>query len=315
MSRIVILDGRFANPGDLNWDRISNLASTTLFDSTEPAQVIERSQNAEILIINKVKLDKAHFAQLSDLKLICISATGTDNVNLNDAEDFGISVKNAVGYSTSSVAQHVFSLILHFTNQVTAHSESVKRGEWNSSTGFSFTLSSIPELKGKNIGIYGFGKIGAEVAKIAEAFGMSVLVTSNHASKSEFPNYEFVDLETLFAASDFISLHAPLSETNNKIVDAHLLKKVKSTAILINTARGGLIDEVALFDALKSGQLAGAALDVLSVEPPESHPLFSLSNCIVTPHMAWTSADARRELIRQVGDHVEGYMKRKNTVN
>lgn len=305
---IVILDGIYANPGDLSWDGLKSFGTVTIYDQTHPDEVIERSKSASILIINKIKLGKAQFEQLPNLKLVVISATGMDNVDLNAAEQHDILVKNVVGYSTASVAQHVFASILTWSNQIEKHSESVKNGDWNEQVGFSYTLSTIPELSAKSIGIYGFGQIGQQVAKLARAFDMQVNVTSGHAQPQDYPDYHLMSLEELFAQSDIISLHAPLREDNSGIVNHDLLATAKPGALLINTARGGLINETDLYESLSNGPLAGAVLDVMATEPPPtSHPLFELPNCIITPHMAWASSTSRSKLIDGVIAHVANF--------
>lgn len=307
--KIVVLDARYANPGDLSWEEVSTFGETIFYDQTPPELVVSRSTDAEILVINKIKLGKQEFTQLPKLKLVCITATGTDNVNLEDAKQLGIQVKNAVGYSTHSVAQHVFAFILHVTNQVSEHHQSVHAGNWNASKGFSYTLDTIPDLTEKSIGIYGFGSIGKRVAQLAGAFGMTVHVVSKHTDPSTFPEYRFMDVQTLFSTSDFVSLHAPLSPENARIVNHSLLSTMKSSAFLINTARGGLINERDLAECLANKQIRGAALDVLATEPPATnHPLLSLDNCVITPHLAWTSLAARRELIRKTGENIRSYL-------
>ncbi len=310
--KIVALDARYANPGDLRWEEISKLGDAVFHDQTPPELIVSRSADAEILVINKIRLGKEEFSQLPKLKLVCITATGTDNVNLEDAKHFGIQVKNAVGYSTNSVAQHVFALILHFTNKVSAHYQSVRVGNWDASKGFSYTLDTIPDLTEKSIGIYGFGSIGKRVAQLAQTFGMMVQVTSRYTNPSTFPEYRFLDIETLFSTSDFVSLHAPLSSENAGIVNQTLLSKMRADAILINTARGGLINETDLAECLANNQIRGVALDVLSTEPPPTnHPLLSLDNCVITPHLAWTSLAARRELIRMTRENIRSYLNEK----
>lgn len=303
--RIVVLDGHYANPGDLSWEPLEELGSLTVYPQTAPEEVLSRAADAQVLVVNKVRLDKALLKQLPALKLICISATGTDNVDLKAAKALGIGVKNAAGYSTHSVVQHVFALIFSLTNKVAEHHEAIRAGAWNEAAGFSFTLGTIPEIRGKSIGIYGFGAIGKQVALLAYAFGMKVFVVSKHASAEDYPFYRFVTLQQLFETCDFVSLHAPLSEETFEIVNASLLSRMKPTAYLINTARGGLIDEADLVQVLQEGRIAGAALDVLSVEPPASdHPLFGLKNCILTPHIAWASRASRRRLIEIIADNI-----------
>lgn len=305
---IVILDGIYANPGDLSWESLKQLGNVTLYKQTSLEEVIRRSDGAEVLVINKIRLGAEQFDQLPNLKMVAISATGTDNVDIKAAEERNILVRNAVGYSTNSVAQHVFALILALTNRVAEHDLSVRNDDWDMERGFSYTLSTIPELSGKRVGIYGFGKIGQRVARIAEAFDMEVAVVSGHARPDSFPSYHFMEQEELFSSCDIVSLHAPLKTDNKGIVNADLLKLMKPTSYLINTARGGLVNEEDLAKALRNKQLAGAGLDVLRVEPPTTnHVLHNLENCIITPHMAWTSKEARKKLIDMVASAVREF--------
>ncbi|WP_282779388.1 D-2-hydroxyacid dehydrogenase [Phaeodactylibacter xiamenensis] len=296
--KIIALDGRTLNPGDLSWEGLSNFGEYEIHDFTPKEQVVERGRPADILLVNKVVLGKDELAQLPNLKCICVTATGYNNVDLQAARERGIPVCNAVGYSTDSVAQHVFALLLALTNKVYQHHISVQAGEWQRSDDFAYTLHTLPELAGKIFGIYGFGRIGQRVADLAQAFGMKILATHKHPERDARPGVEFVSLEELFERSDVISLHAPLSEANREIVNAQLLQRMKSTAYLINTGRGGLIQEADLKLALQEKQLAGAALDVLSTEPPkEGNVLINAPNCILTPHLAWASLEARQRLM------------------
>lgn len=306
--KIVVLDGIYANPGDLSWDDLCEYGEVQIYKQTGSEQVIERSLNADILIINKVKLQREHFEKLPKLKLIVISATGMDNVELFAAENRGIKVLNVRDYSTRSVAQHTFALILSLTNKVHLYDQSVGANEWNETKGFSYVLHTMPELSQQRLGIYGFGAIGKEVAKIGASFGMQVSVVSSHTKPKTFPDYQFVQEQDLFTECDIISLHCPLTETNKAFVNKSLLSLMKPNALLINTARGALINEVDLHWALTNKRIGGAALDVLSQEPPTTtHPLSKLDNCIITPHMAWTSRMSRKTLIRFVVDHVKNF--------
>jgi len=306
--KIIALDGRTLNPGDLSWEGLSNFGEYEIHDFTPKEQVVERGRPADILLVNKVVLGKDELAQLPNLKCICVTATGYNNVDLQAARERGIPVCNAVGYSTDSVAQHVFALLLALTNKVYQHHISVQAGEWQRSDDFAYTLHTLPELAGKIFGIYGFGRIGQRVADLAQAFGMKILATHKHPERDARPGVEFVSLEELFERSDVISLHAPLSEANREIVNAQLMQRMKSTAYLINTGRGGLIQEADLKLALQEGQLAGAALDVLSTEPPkEGNVLISAPNCILTPHLAWASLEARQRLMDITLNNIRGF--------
>ena len=306
---IVVLDGIYANPGDLSWEPLNEYGDVTIYERTSPDQVLERAANADILIINKIKLGATEFEKLPNLQLVIISATGMDNVDLDAAKKYDISVKNVSGYSTQSVAQHVFSMILTLYNQVEAHDQSVKNGEWNSDKGFSYLLSTIPELSSKTITVVGYGQIGSEVAKVSKAFGMEVLIVSNHSKHLD--DYELVSLEEGFKRGDIVSLHWPMTPEREGLINRKLLRTMKPSAILINTARGGLINESDLADALKDKIIAAAALDVMINEPPvTNHPLLMLSNCIVTPHIAWASSKARSILLKKVFDHVANFKTR-----
>lgn len=306
--KIIALDGRTLNPGDLSWKGLSTFGEYEIHDFTPSEQVVERGKPADILLVNKVVLGKAELSQLPNLKCICVTATGYNNVDLQAARERNIPVCNAVGYSTDSVAQHVFALLLALTNRVYQHHISVQAGEWQRSDDFAYTLHTLPELAGKAFGIYGFGRIGQRVADLAQAFGMKVLATHKHPERDARPGVEFVSLEALFERSDAISLHAPLSEANREIVNAQLLQRMKPTAYLINAGRGGLIQEADLKLALQEKQLAGAALDVLSTEPPkEGNVLISAPNCIITPHLAWASLEARQRLMEITLNNIRAF--------
>ncbi len=305
---IVIVDGSYANPGDLSWDLLESFGSINVFERTNESQVINRCTSAEVIVTNKVHLGKEHFELLPNLKLIVISATGTDHIDIEAAKAYNIQVKSVKGYSTHSVAQHVFALIMALTNRVESHSQSVSNLEWNTSKGFSYTLNTITELNGKTLGIYGFGQIGQQVARIGHAYGMQPYIVSEHADPQDYPDYQFGSLESMFAIADFVSLHAPLTPQNEHCINMDLLATMKTSALLINTARGKLINEVDLKRALNENLIAGAAIDVLSKEPPnKSHPLIGLKNCIITPHLAWASKEARTTLINAIRDHISNF--------
>lgn len=315
---IVVLDGRTLNPGDLSWNKLKALGHLTVYEFSKVDEVPQRAKEAEILLANKVILDAALLAKLPKLRCICVTATGYNNVDLEAARRRGIPVCNAVGYGTDSVAQHVFALLLALTNDVQAHHNSVQQGRWGAIDDFCYTLTSIPELAGKTMGIYGFGRIGQRVAQIAQAFGMEVIATHKHPDRDAGPGIEFVSLKTLFERSDVVSLHAPLSNENKGIVNASLLAGMKPSAYLINTGRGGLIDEPALKLALQSAQLAGAALDVLSIEPPKmGNVLLDAPNCLITPHMAWATREARQRLLDITMENISAFLRGepRNVVN
>jgi glycerate dehydrogenase len=307
--KIVILDGIFANPGDLSWDNLKTYGELYVYENTSKEQIIERCKDAQIVITNKVGFGEPEIAKLPKLKLIALAATGMDHIDLQAAKSRGIEVKNAVGYSTNSVAQHVLALLLALENKVGKHNQSVQSSLWDQSKGFHYTISRVTELAGKKIGIYGFGKIGQRVAELAKAFQMQIMIVSSHADPEEYEEYQFVSLKELFIECDVISLHAPLKKDNHGIINEDLFNQMKPWALLINTARGGLINEQDLAIAIKNGRLRGAGLDVLSEEPPSSdHPLIGLENCLVTPHMAWASFEARKELISQIEEHIRKFV-------
>ena len=318
MPKIVILDGYTTNPGDLSWKPISQLGDLRVHDRTPGSKIYARAQNAEIVIVNKTKLSMYSIGRLRKMKLICTLATGYNNIDLNGANHFGITVCNAVGYSTFSVAQHVFSLLLEMANNVAVHSKSVQSNGWANSLDWSYWKLPMMELSDKTMGIYGFGKIGQRVAQIAMAFGMKVIANRKNMGKAPPPGIEYVPLERLFAESDVLSLHAPLTAENEGIINTHNIAMMKPTAFLINTGRGGLVNETDLKNALLEGRLAGAGLDVLSKEPPPvDHPLIGLKNCLVTPHQAWATKESRERLIQIVADNIKAFVngQPQNVVN
>jgi len=309
--KIVMLDAYVANPGDTTWEPMSHLGDLTLYDRTPIEQVAERSKEADIIIVNKAKVRKEHIDVLPNLKLICVLATGMDNVDYEYARSKGIEVKNAVGYGSTAVAQHAFALLLELTNNVALHNNSVQNFEWTNNDDWCYWKRGITELHDKILGIYGLGSIGKAVAKIGEAFGMQIAATSGHAKQTDYPNWKLVDLDELFTISDVISLHAPLTSSNEAIVNKALFQKMKKSAYLINTGRGGLINENDLRDALLQNKLAGAGLDVLSIEPPvENHPLLGLDNCLITPHHAWAARESRVRLIKMVAENIKAFLKK-----
>ena len=316
--RIVVVDGKTLNPGDLSWSRLNALGRLDVYEYSTAGSILERVRNADIILANKAVIDAEMISRLPNLKCICVLATGFNNIDVGAAAARGIPVCNAVGYGSASVAQHAVALLLELTNHVGLHNQSAKGGDWSGQPHFSYHLRPLVELDGKTLGIYGFGNIGQRVGRIARSFGMRVLAVHKHPERDAGPGVAFVDLETLFRESDVVSLHAPLTEENAGIVDRGLLEKMKPTAFLVNTARGGLINEDDLKAALEEGVLAGAALDVLSEEPPpEDHPLFSLGNCLITPHHAWATREARERLLEITVENVRAFLKgeAQNVVN
>jgi len=306
---LTILDGQALNPGDLSWDALTELVPTQLYDRTPPEQIVDRAKHSDILIINKTVLSREVLLDLPKLRYICVSATGYNNVDLYTAREKNIWVSNVAGYSTHSVAQHVFALLLHHCNQPRAHIEHVRKGGWSRHPDFAYWLQPIPELHGQTLGIFGFGKIGQAVAKIALAFGMEVLATHRHPERDALPGVPFMPLEELFERSNFVTLHVPLNDSTHRIVNRHLLQRMPPNAILINTGRGPLINDHDLLAALDQGWLAAAYLDVLDQEPPPAdHPLLQHPRCHITPHQAWGSVQARQTLLQEVVKNVKAFL-------
>ncbi|WP_303922132.1 D-2-hydroxyacid dehydrogenase [Draconibacterium sediminis] len=306
--KIVVLDGYALNPGDLSWEKMKTLGELTVYDRTTPEQTLERAADAEIVYTNKVILNREIIGRLPKLKFIGVLATGYNVVDTAAANDAGITVCNIPAYSTQSVAQLVFAHILHFTNNVALHAKSVSNGEWASSKDFAYWLSPQTELAGKTMGIIGFGQIGQAVARIALAFGMKVIF-NNRSKKTTDLDAHQVDLDTLLETSDFISINCPLTSDNQGFINKTSIAKMKPTAFLINTGRGPLINEQDLADALNTGKIAGAGLDVLSVEParPEN-PLPKAKNCFITPHIAWATLEARQRLMQIAVDNLKAFI-------
>jgi glycerate dehydrogenase len=305
--KIVVLDGYTLNPGDLSWGRLEKLGEVTVHDRTAPEELMGRARGAEVLLTNKVVLDRQAIQNLPDLQYIGVLATGYNVVDVEAATEFGIAVTNVPAYSTESVAQMTFSLLLELASAVGRHSHAVRAGRWSESPDFSFHEVPLVELAGLTMGIVGYGAIGKAVRLIAEAMGMDVLV--NTRTPLEEQGVRYVELETLFRESDIISLHCPLTDETEGVVSRERLAFMKPSAFLINTARGPLVDEGALADALKKGKIAGAGLDVLSQEPPSpDNPLLSAKNCIITPHIAWATLAARGRLMDTVVANLEGWL-------
>lgn len=315
--KIVVLDGYTLNPGDLSWEEITESGNCTIYDRTPPELTVERSHDAEIVITNKVIINKEIIEQLPRLKYIGVLATGYNVVDVKAASEAGIIVTNIPSYSTASVAQMVFSHILNFSQNISVHAQSVSSGEWANSIDFAYWKTPQTELAGKRLGIIGFGQIGQAVAKIGLAFGMKVIF-NNRSKKETDLNVEQVDLDTLLAKSDFISINCPLTPENSGFINKTNIEKMKPSAFLVNTGRGPLINEQDLADALNSGRIAGAGLDVLSVEPAsKSNPLPNARNCYITPHIAWATKEARIRLMHIAAENIKAFLNRKpqNAVN
>lgn len=307
--KIVVLDGYTLNQGERDWEELNELGEVAVHDRTEPDEVIRRAEGAEVVLTNKVVLDRSTIEHLPDLKYIGVLATGYNIIDLNAARERGIVVTNIPAYSTDSVVQMAFAHILNITLRVGHYAHEVHNGVWSAQPDFSYRDTPLIELKGKRIGLVGFGHIGQAMAKVALAFGMKVVVCP-HKMDTKLPKeYEKAKLNDVFSTCDIVSLHCPLTPETKEMVNSFRLSLMKQGAILINTGRGGLIDEKALERALLSGKLLGAGLDVLSSEPPSAgNPLLKLKNCFITPHIAWATHEARERLMAQVVENLKAWM-------
>ena len=310
--KIVVLDGYTLNPGDLSWNELELLGKCEIYERTASLQIIERAKGAEIVLTNKTVLDSEIISSLDKLRYIGVLATGYNVVDVAAAGKRGIAVTNIPTYGTASVAQMTFAIILELANRVGHHSETVRGGRWCKSQDFCYWDHSLMELEGLTIGIVGFGRIGQSVAKIAQGFGMKVLASSKSMKTSPFTGVTMTDLDTVLRKSDIVSLHCPLTEDNRGFMNTQRLSVMKPNAFLINTSRGLLIDEKALADALNSGIISGAGLDVLSEEPPKlDNPLLSANNCFITPHISWATRAARERLMKIAIDNVRSFIEGK----
>ena len=306
---IVVLDGYVANSGDLSWDALAQLGRLMVYERTSPAQIVDRCRGAFAVFTNKVVLDAQTIGMLPDLKFIGVLATGYNNVDIQAARRAGITVCNVPAYSTASVVQTVFALLMALTNRVETYAASVARGDWTACRDFSYRLSPVEELDGLTMGVYGLGNIGSRVAQTAAVFGMKVISFTSKTQQQLPPYIEKVSRDQLFSRSDVLSLNAPLTADNTAFVCAETLALMKPSAILINTARGGLVDEQALAEALRSGKIRAAGLDVLCSEPPKADcPLIGLDNCLITPHIAWQSTAARRRLLQISASNLAAFL-------
>ncbi len=308
--KIVVLDGFALNPGDLSWDAVKALGDVTIYDRTAPDEVLSRAQGAQALLTNKTLLPATLINQLPDLKYIGVMATGYNVVDTKAAAQNGIIVTNVPAYSTDSVAQMVFAHILNITNQVRFHADEVRAGKWCRCADFTFSDTPQIEIAGKTIGLVGLGHTGMAVAKIALAFGMNVLAVTSKKQDALPSGITPVSYDRLFGESDIISLHCPLTPDTHELINSGSIGKMKPTAILINTGRGPLICEKDLADALNSGRIYAAGLDVLSVEPPTpDNPLLSATNCYITPHIAWATHEARQRLMTVVAQNLHDFIQ------
>jgi len=311
--KIVVLDGYTLNPGDLSWDKIKEFGELKVHDRTDfnPIEVLRTIGNAEIVLTNKTPLSKYVLSKAPNIKYIGVLATGYNVVDFNTAKKLGITVTNIPVYSTKAVAQFTMALLLEMCHHVGNHNNAVQKGDWTKSIDFSFWNTPLIELSGKTMGIIGFGKIGQETAKIAQAFGLNILAYNRSRNMElESDTCKYVELDELLKSSDIISLHCPLSESTQGIINKETIAKMKDGVMVINTSRGGLIDESDLKNALNSGKVFGAAVDVVSIEPIKAdNPLLNAKNCIITPHIAWAPKASRSRLMRMAAENLEAYLK------
>ena len=305
---IVVLDGGTTNPGDLSWAPLEALGRVTVYDSTPADCVVKRAQDSEALIINRIVLNRAVLDALPKLRYIGTLATGYNTIDVRAAREKGVTVCNVPLYCVETVAQLTLALLLALCNRVEHLSAVTRSGGWNDAVEATHATAPILELSGKTLGILGFGNIGRAVAQLGLALGMRVLVHSR-TQRALPTGCTWCGFETLFETADVVSLHCPLTDETRGIVSASVLARMKPTALLINTARGALVDENALADALNSGRLAGAGLDVMAEEPPRpDHPLLTAKNCLITPHIAWASREARLRLIDAVAGNLRAFL-------
>lgn len=307
---ITVLDAYTLNPGDLSWGPLMQLGECRIYDRTPSEQVVPRAAGSQIVLTNKTVVARESLEQLPELEYIGVLATGYNIVDIEAAKERGITVTNVPGYATRSVAQMVFAHLLNLSLGLGRHAQAVREGKWAASKDFSFRVTTLIELDGKTMGIIGYGQIGKATARLARAFGMNVLVADRpHVVLQEEGGIRQVSLDELFSLSDVVSLHCPLTPETRGIVDEKRLSIMKPSAFLINTSRGPLIDETALARALHEERIAGAGLDVLSVEPPPAdHPLLSTRNCFITPHIAWATKEARARLLNVVVGNLQAFL-------
>ena len=314
--KIAVVDTCTITKGDVSLDELSALGEVSFYDDVPEDKIEELIGDSEAIICNKAQIGRGFMEKCPRLRYIGLFATGYNNIDIDYARDHGISIANVPGYSTYSVAEHTFSLILALSKSLVGYAESMEKGEWIHSPTFTYFPYPICELRGKTLGIFGYGDIGREVAKIGSAFGMKIIVNTRTPSKCT--EYECVSLEDLFSRSDFLTLHTPLTPETENTVNEKTLSLMKPSAYLVNTSRGGAVDEAALAKALNEGKIAGAGIDVLTAEPMRpSNPLANAKNCIITPHIAWAPIETRRRLVTLVAENLKAFMDGKpiNIVN
>jgi len=316
---IVVLDGYVLNPGDLSWSEMERMGKLAVYDRTPVEQIYERAKDAAIVLTNKTPISAQLINQIPSLKYIGVLATGYNVVDIEAARQKGVLVTNVPGYGTKSVVQLTFALLLELCLHVQLHSDAVMKGKWARAADWCFWDYPLIELAGKTLGIIGFGAIGQQVADVATAFDMTVIASSRtKTDQSHRKNFKWTSLEELLPSSDVISIHAPLTTETRGLINKESLSKMKSTAFLLNTSRGPIIIDQDLADALNQNVIAGAGIDVLSVEPPpEGNPLFKAKNCLITPHIAWATKEARTRLMNSVVNNVSAFISGKpiNVVN
>ena len=310
MPNIVVLDGHTLNPGDLSWDGLLALGDCRIHDRTPVEEVTARSVGAQILLTNKTPVQRSHIESLPDLRYIGVLATGYNIVDVAAASERRIPVANVPAYGTASVAQMTWALLLELTQQTGHHAQTVRDGRWAASPDFCYWDHPLIELDGLTLGIVGYGRIGQAVARLGQAFGMRIIASSSKPGRASGPGVAFVPVDQLFAESDVVSLHCPLTDETRGLVNATRLGLMKQTAFLLNTSRGPLIDEAALATALREGRIAGAGLDVLGVEPPaKGGPLIGAPRCFITPHIAWATHGARSRLLSVAVENLRAFLE------
>ena len=308
--RIVVLDGATLNPGDNPWMDLERLGSLTVHERTELDQLLERAAEAEVLVVNKFRLDADAFAKLPTLRMVAVTATGYDCVDVGAARQRGIAVSNVPVYGTDSVAQHIIAMLLHVIHRIDVHDAAIRSGEWQACGNFSFWRSPLVELAGRTFGIVGFGRIGRAVGQIASALGMRVVIHTRTTPDDLPQGVQLATLDELWSGSDVVSLNCPLTDATHNMINRESLGRFQKHAILLNASRGGLVDEGALAESLNEGRLAAACLDVASQEPiNDDNPLLRAQNCFLTPHMAWATIEARRRLMHVTVENVRAFQQ------